>query len=109
MDDDLPAAHFGLGWLEVFAVLGAILLVVLGLVLWVIYFRKTKRRRRKYREHRGSYREKLEKSASDIKEYVDKRHRRRGHGHHHQNPTLAETGGLPPRRSPDDQSSPDAT
>jgi len=110
MDDSLPSAgHFDVAWLEIFILLGAILLVVIGLFIWAAYIRKAKRRKRKYREPQGNYREQLEDGAAGIKTYLKKRHRHRRRGHHHQNPTLSETGGLPPRRPPDDETpSPDA-
>ncbi len=90
-----------MGWLEIFILLGALFMVVVCLVLWAMFIRKTKKRRRKHHEFRGSYSEKLKKGAGDIKELVDKHSRRRKHWRYQKNPTLAETGGLPPRRDPD--------
>ncbi|MGO8839037.1 MAG: hypothetical protein ACLQAH_07320 [Limisphaerales bacterium] len=50
---------------------GVFLLVLIGALIWLLFFRKTGRRRRKYRLH---------------------------HRHRSRPVTLAETGGLPPIR-----------
>ncbi|HEY1661169.1 MAG TPA: hypothetical protein VGI03_02010 [Verrucomicrobiae bacterium] len=109
MDDELPMSHVTALWLEVFILLGAIFLVVLALFIWAMFIRKTKKRRRKYHQHRGTYGDKLKKGAGEIKELVDRHSERRRRVRYHRNPTLAETGGLPPRRDADDQTSSDAT
>jgi hypothetical protein len=103
MDENIPlTGHIDAGWLEIFALLGAILLVVIGLFFWAAFLRNTKKKRkRKYREHRGNYREKLGEGAGEIKEYIEKNRHHRRRGHRHPNPTLADTGGLPPRRPED--------
>lgn len=99
MDDSLPSmGHLDSGWAGIFALLGVILLIVIGLFTWAVFIRKTKRRKRKYREPEGNYRERLEESASGVKTYLKKSRRHRRHKHRHHNPTLSETGGLPPRR-----------
>jgi hypothetical protein len=110
MDNSLPSVgRLDAGWVEIFILLGAILLVVIGLFIWAGFIRKTKKRKRKYREHQGNYRERLEEGATGIKTYLEKSHRHRRREHRHPNPTLSETGGLPPRRPPDDETpSPDA-
>ncbi len=59
-------------WLNFLAVVGCMLLGALGVLIWYVFFRK--KRKRKYKHHR-------EKRPL--------------------NPTLAETGGLPPKRDPD--------
>lgn len=100
--------HLTYGWLEVFILFGALLLVVVAIFLWAVYLRKIKKRRRKYRDHNFSYGEKLEKGVGDVKEMVVKRYGRRRRERRRLNPTLAETGGLPPRRPPPMNSSPDA-
>ena len=61
-------------WLNFLAVAGCMLLGAFGVLIWYVFFRK--KRKRKYRHH---HREK-----------------------HPLNPTLAETGGLPPKRDPDE-------
>ncbi|HEY3762737.1 MAG TPA: hypothetical protein VGN23_13410 [Verrucomicrobiae bacterium] len=99
MDDSLPSmGRLDAGWMGIFALLGAILLVVIGLFIWATFIRKAKRRKRKYHEPQGNYRERLEDNASGIKTYLEKRRKRRRHKHRHHSPTLSETGGLPPRR-----------
>jgi hypothetical protein len=109
MDDSLAPIHLDTEWVEIFILLGAILLVVVGLFIWAVYIRKTKKRKRKYREPQGNYRERLEESATGIKTYLQKSRRHRRRERHQSNPILSETGGLPPRRPPDDEtSSPDA-
>ena len=62
-------------WVDFFVMLGVFLLIALGALIWVVYFRKKKRKRRHKHRHR--------------------RERRSA------NPTLAETGGLPPSRPPE--------
>lgn len=101
MEQNIPlTGHLDAGWLEIFALLGAILLVVIGLFFWAAFLRKTKTRKRK-RKHRGNYREKLQEGAGEIKEYIEENRRHRRRGHRRPNPTLAETGGLPPRHPED--------
>jgi hypothetical protein len=100
MDDTSPAVG-GLSpeWLDLFVVLGAILLVLLGLFFWALFFRKRKgERHRKRRERPESYRKRLQKGAADIKQLLNERQRRRRREHRPINPTLAQTGGLPPVR-----------
>jgi len=74
MDNPLPAVgQFSAEWVDFFVVFGAIGLVALLTFIWALFFRKNGKRKRK--SHR--------------------RHRRQ------LNPTLAETGGLPPTREED--------
>jgi len=58
-------------WVDFFIMTGAFALVVIGALIWILFFRKPGRRRRKHR-HR--------------------------HEHRLPNPTLAQNGGLPPVR-----------
>ncbi len=62
-------------WVDFFIMAGILLLLSIGLLVWSVYFRKRGRKRR--RKYRG-------------------RHDRRS-----VNPTLAQTGGLPPVRPPE--------
>jgi heme/copper-type cytochrome/quinol oxidase subunit 2 len=85
MDDGLPATTSSLspGWLDIFVVLGAILLVVIGTFIWAVFFRKKTRSRSRHRRQRADH-----------------------HGRRPVNPTLAQIGGLPPVRQeekPSDQ------
>jgi hypothetical protein len=112
MDNDLPlTSTFNTGWLEIFIVLGAIVLMAFGLFFWALFMRKPKNRKRKYRDQHISYQEKLGQKATNVAEYVKRRHGHRRHKYRHSsNPTLAETGGLPPRRPPESETPPsDAT
>lgn len=79
-------------------VIGSIALVAFGVLIWAVAFRKPddERRHRKHHWRRKSSRrdsrsEESESSGSD-------RRRRKRRKHRPANPTLAETGGLPPRR-----------
>jgi hypothetical protein len=72
MDDALPAlGRISPAWVDFFIMVGVFLLVAIGALIWVLFFRKPGRRRRKHR-HR--------------------------HEHRSPNPTLAQNGGLPPVR-----------
>jgi hypothetical protein len=79
--------HQAWGSREVIIVLLAIALVVGILFLWAAYVRKPKRRRSSSNEI----------VASPILK-KSRRPRRRSRKIKHRNPTLSETGGLPPRK-----------
>ena len=94
-----PTDQLSPAWVDFFIVLGIILLVTLALIVWAMIF-STKARRRRHRHHHHhhhkSYREEFKKNAEGIKELIQQRRRRHRHEHRPINPTLAETGGLPP-------------
>jgi len=100
-----PAGQLSPAWVDFFIVLGVILLVTLGLMFWALVF-STKARHRRHRHrhhhhhhhHRENYREKFRKNAADIKELIQPHRHHHRHKHRPTNPTLAETGGLPPIR-----------
>ncbi len=70
---DLPSNSASADWLVFVAILLAVGIGIACFIIWLFMFRKTKKKRR-----------------------------RRDHRHHRKhNPTLAETGGLPPLREPD--------
>jgi hypothetical protein len=71
----LPVGRMTPVWVDFFIMTGILLLLAIGLLVWSVYFRKRGRKRR--RRYRG-------------------RHDRRS-----ANPTLAQTGGLPPVRHPE--------
>jgi hypothetical protein len=72
MDEGLPAiGKMSPEWVDFFIMLGAFSLVAIGAIVWLLLFRKTGKRKRKRRHH---------------------------HEHRAPNPTLAESGGLPPVR-----------
>jgi uncharacterized iron-regulated membrane protein len=81
MGDVLPATgRMTSAWVDFFIMVGAFALIAIGALIWVVYFRRTRRKHRHKRRHRRERRS--------------------------VNPTLAQTGGLPPPRPPDP---PDAT
>lgn len=104
-------------------VLGAIILVLLGAAIWIIYAFGQPRRShsRRHRKHRHRHHEEDEDEGGagassggeddpgddaagddddeDSAEGHRKRRRRRRRQHRPRNPTLAETGGLPPIRT----------
>ena len=81
--------------------------VALIALLWAIVSRRSRRRaarRQDQRDRRRSLVKRTAQGVSELKEYVRQRTRRRKRAHR-RNPTLAETGGLPPVRSGDASSS----
>jgi FtsZ-interacting cell division protein ZipA len=96
----------GLTFKELMILLGAVAIVTLMLVIWAAYFRKPTRHRS---HHHHNHHESPEES--DAEEYMAsasaegeggrryRRKRRRRREHRPRNPTLAETGGLPPLRA----------
>lgn len=111
MDDAWPVVgHLPPGWQDFFIVIGAILLVLLCVVFWAMFLRKngeTRRKRRRKRHDRpGSYRERFQKSTKDIKQLLNEHQHRRRREKYAANPTLAQTGGLPPVR---EEKKPDGT
>jgi len=89
---------------ERFMIFGAIGLVTALVVLWAVFLRKRRRRRRSHHhEHHGSSVPAQVPGASKdasgpAPEEHHRRHRRSRRRHRRLNPTLAETGGLPPIR-----------
>ena len=83
-------------------VLLAILVMVAGLVVWAVFIRKPARRR-----DRGRLIESKPKSSDESDDSHSSRRRRRRRGRNRQpNPTLADTGGLPPIGAGDAKSPP---
>jgi hypothetical protein len=85
-------------------IFGALMLVTTAVTVWAVYVRKPKRR--KHRHHHGQHhsREAVEDAVSesaddDSEPRKRRRWRRQRRDHHPRNPTLAETGGLPPVRT----------
>ncbi len=82
----------------------AVSFVSLLALVWAAFFRKTKRRRHSHhRSHRHSsaHADSVEAPSGDAAESAPREHPRRRRfrrRHHSRNPTLAETGGLPPVR-----------
>lgn len=86
---------------ETLIVIAALLLVALGLLFWAGAIRK--RRRRRSAPHRPHYSHHSSGHSEDGDESSHSSHSRRRHRrrreHRPRNPTLAETGGLPPIRT----------
>lgn len=88
-----------LGSREMYLIFGAICLIGLVCVLWAVYFRKPRRNKRsKY-------------LANDMPGIISRaprdRHRKRKRRWANRNPTLSQTGGLPPPRDPSALSDPE--
>jgi hypothetical protein len=104
-----PWRWMGLSLKELMAVLGALALVTGILFIWAVYIRRGPRRHSHHHHHSHHHSDEPSSSLSDAQEdsasegeserrYRRKRRRRRRE-HRPRNPTLAETGGLPPLRS----------
>ena len=107
--DVIPGASrwMGLTLKELLMLLGAVSVVTLCLFIWAAYFRK-RPRQHSHRHHHHHHRShdqaepngasaNLESEQDNERRYRKKRRRRREH--RPRNPTLAETGGLPPLRT----------
>jgi hypothetical protein len=85
-------------------IFGAIGLVTLLAVVWAIFLRKRRRRRHSHHhnhQHSSTPTEAPEAINNDGPAFAPperRKWRRSRHRHHSRNPTLAETGGLPPVR-----------
>jgi type VI protein secretion system component VasK len=101
--DMVPTPWYKLGpsFRNYLAICGAIALVTLLAVLWAVYLRKRKRRHSR-RPHSNDRREGAPPAQQDQQGEPAagkrRRWRRRRRDHRPRNPTLAETGGLPPLR-----------
>jgi len=87
---------------EYLMVLGAVTAVSILILIWVLYFRK-KHRPHPHSHHHHAHQDAAEPAMQGAGEADQprKRHkwRRRRREHRPRNPTLAETGGLPPVRN----------
>jgi len=83
--------------LLIFSAIGLVTLLILA---WAVFLRR--RRRRRHEHHHSSKPAEVAQTPAgeDVPPPPEKHRRRRRSGHRHRprNPTLAETGGLPPRR-----------
>ena len=108
---------------DVLIILGALMVLTLIMVLWAKFWRRSSRHHHRRRPHHHHQREAepleepaaeetanadAETEAPDVDAPTGRRHRHRHRRrriqrreHRPRNPTLAETGGLPPVRSPD--------
>jgi len=87
-------------------IMGVIFLLLILLLFWARYLRK---RSRHHSNPRVSYRviEGVGAGSEAGSHHHHRRHRRHRRNHRPRNPTLSETGGLPPPR-PEDQPPPSA-
>ena len=105
--EDLPGSK---GWpadaqLDVFVVIGAVALIILLALIWAVAIRKPRRRHHHHHHHhQGSHQwgmnpdADLDDEAGQDDKPAETRRRRRRRDHRSRNPTLSETGGLPPIR-----------
>ena len=97
--DARPVNLFGLGLREILIVVGVAVILGLLLFLWAYFTYKERRRHSKDHLSRAIYRaEKKPVEAGDPKRVRIKRKRRSHPDNLPRNPTLGETGGLPPIR-----------
>ena len=97
---------------DILMILGAVAVVTLLVLMWAVVFRKRRRGHSRHHSHQSSHsRSHSHETASEVEtedgeesppesgtERKKRRHRRRRE-HRPRNPTLAETGGLPPVRT----------
>jgi len=93
-------------WFDYLVVPGVVVLIAAAIFFWAVFIRKKKSPNRRHRHHRPSYREQFKKNANEIRQLVQPRQRKHRE-HRPLNPTLAQTGGLPPVR--EEEKSPDQT
>jgi hypothetical protein len=82
-------------------VLIALLLIVFGLIVWAVFLRSSGAKKQRQRGTILS-----EAPAAGESDSGRRRRKRRRREHRPRNPTLSETGGLPPLRPGDDASPP---
>jgi hypothetical protein len=103
---DLPASK---GWraegqFDVFVVIGAVALIAVLALIWAVAIRKPRRHHHHHHHHQSSRQwgmnpdADLDGRTGQHGKPAETRHRRRRRDHRSRNPTLAETGGLPPIR-----------
>ena len=99
MDPLLGKSLTGRVLTEFMIISGAVLLVTGAVVVWVLLFRKSRNRTRIYkRRHRDTSKSSETESPEETSRGDRRRRKRRQRP---RNPTLAETGGLPPVRRPE--------
>lgn len=98
-----PWKSFSQGTIERLIVAGAIALVAVWGLVWALFYRKTRRRHRHHRSRHSSpaaskSSEKDGHRRDGSEAWKPRKWRRQRRPHRPRNPTLAETGGLPPPR-----------
>jgi len=84
---------------EVLVMLGVLGVLAALVFYWALVWRKPRRHHRSHREWHPPSRSPAGGDRSQEKAHRWGRRRKRRHPHRPQNPTLAETGGLPPIRT----------
>jgi len=92
-------------------ILGAIAVIMLGAFIWAAFIRKRRKRKPHYHRHSNSSLRNQATAAKEeltrmIQQRAQEKERRRRVRHRPRNPTLADTGGLPPPRPASDSDSP---
>jgi len=104
MQSDDPLAAFknpGSSLGEVLLLIGAAIVVAAIFFVWAAYVRRPKKMRHTYDHLNGDHDGSRRKKSSGGRLFGRKRRRRRRSSHSREqpvNPTLAQVGGLPPRR-----------
>ena len=99
-----PWANLSQATRELFLVLGVIVALALGILIWAAFIRKPGKRRHHKRHHHHHHSHEPAPVPGETQTEADpgsrkrKWRRRRRRDHRPRNPTLAETGGLPPVR-----------
>jgi hypothetical protein len=101
-------SHMSSGANETAMIFGSIFVVLLGTVIWIVYFRK-KPQRRRHRRHPHNFAGNAPARAAatheeTVVEVKHRRVRRNQRRKRQQNPTLADIRGLPPVRTGNPQS-----
>lgn len=85
--------------IEYLIIAGAVLLVTVAVMVWVLVFRKPRKRKRVHRSHHHPAAESAASGKPPESKTASSR-RKRSQSEFPRHPTLAETGGLPPVRRP---------
>jgi ABC-type nickel/cobalt efflux system permease component RcnA len=103
----------GAGTVEYLMIAGSFILLMSLLLIWAVYFRSRRKSRHHHHHHhhdrhsqepgesgaRWEVKASPQVNSGGIWKFWRRRKRKRRHGHRPMNPTLAETGGLPPTRA----------
>jgi hypothetical protein len=91
---------------DVIIVFGSLFVVSLFVVVWAVFVRRSRRRRARRQSHGHSHAHSQAQAQASVPaetgegaDASQRRRRRRRREHRPRNPTLAETGGLPPMRA----------
>lgn len=93
-----PLRGLGSSGRDLAMLLGAVAVPVLLFVLWAVFVRKRKKSLSGWRTHQHGSQPHSNQATSEAGQGERRRRRRRRREHRPRNPTLAETGGLPPVR-----------